>query len=354
MYTEDAKLVLTDAEGNRYLPAGDCRISRLLHEEDLLYRCYELAGENRILLLHLLEKVHNFRTTDVDAVELSKRIVHVDGLLEEFRQKEIHSLIRYCYDNYQGELMDGYLAKLELDYLNKEERNRMIELLIVRGRYDLALDALTKYGMAGVSSKRILRLCERMLLQCDGEQNDMLLLLCRQVFFEGKYDESIVQYLERYFCGTTEEMYRVWQCAAEMELPAGLLEERLLAQILFAGSYVPEVHQVFLSYRKKKGNPMLVRAYLSQAAYRCFLHGCEVPAEVLEQMREEAEEENEICRLAVLKSYAELEVLTEVRTGAELKSAFPLTLSRFMSEFSEEREISPSSFIASTAKQNLQ
>lgn len=348
MYTEDAKLVLTDAEGNRYLPAGDCRISRLLHEEDLLYRCYELAGENRILLLHLLEKVHNFRTTDVDAVELSKRIVHVDGLLEEFRQKEIHSLIRYCYDNYQGELMDGYLAKLELDYLNKEERNRMIELLIVRGRYDLALDALTKYGMAGVSSKRILRLCERMLLQCDGEQNDMLLLLCRQVFFEGKYDESIVAYLERYFCGTTEEMCRVWQCAAELELPAGCLEERLLAQILFAGSYVyaPEVHQVFLSYRKKKGNPMLVRAYLSQAAYRCFLYDCELPEELVEQMREEAEEENEICRLAVLKCYAEREALTEeqvrfaesaMRGFAEKGMVFP-----FFAEFEGRAELPPS------------
>ena len=311
MYTEDAKLVLLDEEGNRYLPAGECRISRLLHEDKLIARCYELAGENRILLLNLLEKVHNFHTVDVDAVELSKRIVHLDGLLEEFRQREIHSLIQYCYDKYQGDLMDAYLSKLNLDFLNREERNRMIELLIVRGRYDLALDALTRYGMAGVSSKRILRLCERMLLQCEGEQNDMLLLLCRQVFFEGKYNESIVRYLEQYFYGTTEEMYLLWQSAMELELQTECLEERLLGQILFAGSYVPEAYQVFLSYRKKKGNPRLVRAYLSQTAYRCFLHGCELPEELMEQMREEAEEENDICRLAVLKTYAEKEALTQ-------------------------------------------
>lgn len=311
MYTEDAKLVLLDGEGNRYLPAGDCRISRLLHEEELLYRCYELAGENPMLLLNFLEKVHNYRMADVDAVELSKRVVRVDGLLEEFKQKEIHSLIRYCYDNFQGELMDGYLTKLNLEFLNKEERNRMIELLIVRGRYDLALDALTKYGMKGVDAKQIMRLCERMLLQCEGEQNDMLLLLCRQVFFEGKYDESIVRYLEQYFCGTTEEMYQVWKSAAELELKTELLEERLLGQILFAGSYVPETYQVFLSYRKKKTNPKLVRAYLSQTAYRCFLLGCELPEELAEQMRQEAEEENEICTLALLKTYVEKEELTD-------------------------------------------
>ena len=345
MYTEDAKLVLLDAEGNRYLPMGDCRISRLLHEEELIYRCYELAGDSRILLLHLMEKVHNFRTVDVEAAELSKRVVHVDGLLEEFRQKEIHALVRHCYDNYQGELLDGYLVKLNLDYLNKEERNRMIELLIVRGRYDLALDALTKYGMAGVEPKRILRLCERMLLQCGGEQNDMLLLLCQMVFREGKYNEGIVQYLEQYFYGTTDEMYRIWQQATEMQLQTENLEERLLGQILFAGSYVPEAYQVFLSYLKKKGNRKLVRAYLSQSAYRCFLLGCDLSEELITLLRQEAEENNEICSLAVLKHYAEQDTLTEdearfaeqsMRMFAERGMIFP-----FFAEFEGKAELPP-------------
>ena len=313
MYTEDAKLVLLDEEGNRYLPAGDCHISHLLQEDDLLVRCYELAGDHRMLLLNLLEKVHNYRTVDVDAVELSKRIVHVDGLRNAYKQQELHGLIRYCYDNFQGDLMDGYLSKLDLDFCSKEDRTYMMDLLIVRGRYDLALDAIKRYGMAEVSPKRLLRLCDRMLLQCDGEQNDMLLLLCGRVFFEGKFNENIVEYLVKYFCGTTEEMFRVWQSAMESELPTEVLEERLLAQILFAGSYVPEAHRVFLNYVKGKVNPKLVRAYLSQAAYRCFLLGCELPEELLQLIRGEAEEENDICRLAVLKEYAEKEVLSDAQ-----------------------------------------
>ncbi len=313
IYTEDAKLVLLDAEGNRYLPTSDCRIFRLLHEEDLLTRCYELAGENRILLLNLLEKVRNYRTVDADSVELSKRAARLDGLREEFRQREIHSLIRYCYDNFQGELLDGYLAKLNLDCLSKEERNQMIELLIVRGRYDLALDAISKYGMEGIAAKRILKLCERMLLQCGGEQNDMLLLLCRQVFFEGRYNEKVVQYLVRYFYGTTGEMYQVWQAAEELLLDAEVLEERLLGQILFAESYVPEAYRVFLSYSRKKGNPKLVRAYLSYTAYRYFLWDCKPPEEVSELFLKEAEEDNMICRLAVLKEYAGKDVLTDAQ-----------------------------------------
>ncbi|MBQ9766964.1 MAG: hypothetical protein IJW37_02535 [Lachnospiraceae bacterium] len=313
LYTEDAKLVLLDREGNRYLPTGDCRILRLLHEEDLLSRCHELSGENRILLLNLLEKVHNYRTVDADWVELSKRVARLEGLREKFRQEEIYSLIRYCYDNFQGELMDGYLAKLNLDYLTKEERNQMIELLIVRNRYDLALDAIAKYGLAGISPKRVLRLCEHMLLQFGEEQNDMLLVLCRGVFFEGRYNETIVQYLVRHFYGTTEEMYRVWQAAEELSLPATVLEERLLGQVLFAESYVPEIHKVFISYNKRKNNPKLVRAYVSSVAYRYFLRDCEVPEEVFSQILKEAAEDNTICCLAVLKSYVGLETLTNAQ-----------------------------------------
>ena len=173
----------------------------------------------------------------------------------------------------------------------------------------------------------------------------MLLLLCSRVFFEGKYNESVVQYLEKYFYGTTEQMYRIWQCAVGMELQTELLEERLLGQILFAGSYMPEAYQVFLSYRKKRGNLKLVRAYLAQTAYRCFLLGCALPEELTEQMLEAAEEDNEICRLALLREYADRETLTDgqvefaessMRMFAEKGMIFP-----FFAEFDGKAELPP-------------
>lgn len=311
LYTEEAGVVLLDKEGNRYLPMEDCFLQRLLHGEELLPVCMELAGENRMLLLNLLEKVHNYRAVDVDSVELSKRVVRLEGLQERFRQEELEALVQYCYDNFQGELMDSYLARLNLDFLNKEERSRMIELLIVRGRYDLALDALAKYGMRGVAAKRILRLCSHMLLQCGEEQNDMLLVLCRCVFFSGICNEAVVQYLVRHFYGTTEEMYQLWQAAAGYELQTAVLEERLLGQILFTENYIPEMHRVFLSYVGQRYNQKLVQAYVSCMAYRYFLRDCEIPEEVFEWVCRAAEEENAICCLAVLKNDTRLPSLTE-------------------------------------------
>lgn len=309
LYTEDAQVVLLDAKGNRYLPIGDCRITRLLHEEELLNACYEPAGENRGLLLNLLEKVHNFRNVNVDAVELSKRVVRLSGLRERFRQEEIRSLVRHCYDTFQAELLDTYLAKLNPDYLNKEERCQSIELLIVRGRYDLALDAIVKYGTDGISPKRILRLCERMLLQCGGEANDMLLILCHRVFLNRQHNSNIVEYLIAYFNGTTEEMYRIWNAAKEYSLDTTPLEERLLGQILFTGNFLPDAHAVFLSYRAHKGNPRLLKAYVSYAAYRYFVKESSLADNLLEALREFAYTDNPICRLALLKYLSEQETI---------------------------------------------
>lgn len=311
IYTEDAGILLLDAKGNRFLPSGNSKMYRLLHEEDLLSRCYQLAGDNRVLLLNLLEKVHNFRTVDVDSIELCKRVAALDGLKEKFRQTEVHAMVKYCYDNFQAEQLDYYLTKLQPDHLEKEERCQAIELLIVRGRYDLALDAVARYGMDGVTIKRLLKLCEKVLLQCGEEQNDMLLVLCMEVFRQEQYNESIVRYLAEYYNGTTDDMYKIWEACGEYGIEAESLEERLLGQHLFAETFLPDDHRVFFSYSKKRANPKLLRAYLSFYAHRFFVHGSELSDALYPMILKEAGENNTICRLAILKLYSEKKTLTE-------------------------------------------
>lgn len=313
LFTEDAAIVLLDREGNRYLPAGSARMYRLLHADELLTRCFTLAGDNKELLLNLLEKVHNYRTVGTDSIELSKRVINVAGLNEKFRQAEIHALVKYSYDNYQAELLDGYLAKLDLDYLSKEERCQAIELLIVRGRYDLAMDAVNKYGMEGVSPKRLLKLCEKLLLECQSEQNDMLLRLSIEAFRNDQYNENIIHYLVQFYNGTTEEMYRIWEASNEYAIDTEELEERLLGQLLFAEGYLPQSHKLFFSYCSKKSNLKLIRAYLSYFAYRYFVKESELLPELHEYLLREAEENNQICRLAMLKYYSGCESLDEAQ-----------------------------------------
>lgn len=311
VYTEDAGILLLDDAGNRYLPAGITRMYRLWHAEELLARCYELACENRVLLLNLMDKVHNYRTVDIDAIELCRRVVALDGLRESFRQGELRVLVKYCYDNYHAELLDSYLAKLKPEYLDKNDRCQMIELFIVRGRYDLAMEEVNKYGMDGITPKRLLKLCDRMLLQCGEEEpNDMLLPLCMEVFRKDQYNERIVRYLASYYNGTTQDMFHIWQACEENEISAEVLEERLLGQHLFTETFLSDGQGVFFSYLKKKANPKLIRAYLSFYAYRYFVRGMELSPKLYSLLLREAEENNTICRLAMLKTYAEKDVLT--------------------------------------------
>ena len=345
LYTDDAQIVLMDAENNRYLPAGDCRIYSLLHEEELLEKCYELAGENRYLLLNLLEKIHNYRTVNADSIELSKRVVHLTGLRERFREEELQALVRYCYDSFQPELLDAYLVKQKLEYLSKSDRCTSVELLIVRGRYDLALDAVTKYGTDGLSTKRLLRLCEKVLIQIGDEQNDMLVRLCFNVFRKSQYSERMVRYLAMYFNGTTEEMYHVWEAAKEHSVNTTMLEERLLAQVLFTEVYLAEANRVFLSYCKNKGNGRLIRAYIGNAAFRYFVKGSRIAEEMLPYVFSEAAEGSEICTLARLLYDAEQSELSPKETefvNANLRMfAAKDKIYPFFSEFNSKAEVPP-------------
>lgn len=54
-------------------------------------------------------------------------------------------------------------------------------------------------------------------------------------FSNGKYDETILQYLIMFYAGTTEQLYAIWKAAGDFEVPAEQLEERLLCEDIVYG-----------------------------------------------------------------------------------------------------------------------
>ena len=80
-------------------------------------------------------------------------------------------------------------------------------------------------------------------------------------FSNGKYDETILQYLIMFYAGTTEQLYAIWKAAGDFEVPAEQLEERLLCEILFTENHVAEGCDVFVSYYHTHPGHRLIRAF---------------------------------------------------------------------------------------------
>lgn len=317
MFTENAEVLLVDEDGNRYLSTVDYTLNKLVHLESMFELCDELAGDNPKLLLNLAEKAQYYQKRDEGTIELRKRVTRIPELNSDYVRDYVKGLIYYYYENYEGELLESYLLQIDLKTLERAERIRMIEFMIVRDLYNVALKAMDEYGFEGIDGKRLQKLCSRLLLNAGGmEKVDVLVAACAYVFQEGKYDEVILGYLTDYYYGTTAGMFEIWKAARTFDIDTLDLEERLLGQMLFAESYISNTRAVFSNYYRNGTNKKLIRAYLSYFAYKYLLNDRLVEQEIFDIMRKEINyEENELCLLAVLKWYSTKEQLTDAEVN---------------------------------------
>jgi hypothetical protein len=315
IYTEDAELFLVDGFDNRYTTTIDYTLNKLMTWEDYIGPCYELYSEHPMLLLNLHEKARNYQKYDPVSIDLRKRILEIEGLRESYYQNNIIELIYYYYDNFQGELLESYLKQIKLKGLKKEERDRIIEFYIIRDMYEEGISALGTYGFQGIAVNRLIKLCTYFLQKKkddEAEKSEILVELSYYIFKEGKYNDSIIEYLVKYYFGTTAQMFELWKAAVAFEVSTITLEERLLAQMLFSDSYVVNSFSVFLQYYNKGANHKLIKGFLSYNAYKYLVKERVIQPELFDIMkREVAYEENEICMLALLKELSARESLSE-------------------------------------------
>ncbi len=319
-YTENAELFLVDNQGRRYLMGGEEKLYRLMHAENFLDTCYEIGSDNRKLLLHIWEKNKNYNRQDNLFLELQKQISQMAGLREEVQNSCVVSLVEYYYDHYNVELLETYLNAVNLKLLSARERDNILEMMILRDMYDKVIESVELFGCAAnMQVKRLSRLCVRGIYSPREEKDRATLLTMGMfAFHQGKAEERLLQYLADRYNGTTSEMYELWKAAKEQELETTSLEERLLAQMLFAESYVEDSFSVFVSYCSSGMNRKLIRAYFSYCAYKYFVKDRVTNPELFEMLKRESFlESSQICILALMKYYAGKEELL----GAEREFA---------------------------------
>ncbi len=314
IYTENAELFLIDDTGRYFLMNNEDKIFRLLHVENFLETCYEIGSDNRKLLLHMWEKNKKYNRQDDMLMELQKQISQMEGLQEEIQNSCVVSLVEYYYDHYNVELLEAYLNSVNLKLLSTKDREKMLEMMILRDMYDKVIESVNIFGCStGMHAKRLSKLCVRGIFSPQEERDrDTLLTMGFFAFKSGKMEDRLLQYLVDRYNGTTGDMYELWKAAKERELETTSLEERLLAQMLFAESYVEDSFAVFVSYCGSGMNRKLIRAYFSYCAYKYFVKDRLTNTELFEMLKKESFlENNQICVLALLKHYSEKDSLLE-------------------------------------------
>ena len=313
LYTENAEILLVDEDGGCYLSTIDYTVQHLLPLEEFVEQCYALCGNNRKLLLYMMVRMQLYRKSGADMVELCRQLCLLPDIDQSFRQNCVLRLVNYYYDNFEGERLDFYLRQLDLKEIEESERVRMIELFIIRDHYEQAMESIKQFGYETVGIKRLAKLCRKMVSETKDKGEPFLLQMCYWIFKNNRYEETIFEYLVRFYYGTTAEMFALWKEAKERDFDTEELEERVLGQMLFAESYLADSLSVFMSYYRSGCNKKLIRAVISYFAYKYLVHDYVTMPELFEIIRKEVTyEENRIAMLALLKYYADQKYLSDV------------------------------------------
>lgn len=316
LYTETSDVYFVDEDGNRYVYLQCGSMNKYLHMQDMLGICYDLGAINPRLLLYMWEKNRQYNSGADSYITLQKQISVLPNLRNTITNECCYALSDYYFDNYEGELLESYLKGIDLAILSTEKRNKIIERMILRDMYEEVIEAVKQFGCEGLMPKRLSRLClfgiDQNKDKEDKESKDSIVQMAHYAFRNGQVDERLVQYLANNFTGTTLEMYEIWNVAKENELDTMIIEENLLAQMLFAESYIENAYAVFLDYYYKSQNRKLIRAFISYTAYKYFVRDRVTNPDFFNILeRDPSLENSQIGILALLKYYSTKESLTE-------------------------------------------
>lgn len=307
LFMDDYRILFVDENGGRYMTTIEYTIEKLLDAGRYMRECYEQCRNHPMILLNRSERALKYQMMDDTSIDIYKRSLDVANVSSHYKKTILKNLIDYYYDNYEGETLEKYLLQIDIQMLGHAERSHIIEYFIQRGLFEKAYRAITIYGYEGIQDKRIMRLASRIIRGNNFEKDDMLVELAYLAFSRGKYDETILQYLIRYYAGTTENLYHIWKAAKDFEVPALELEERLLCEILFTESLVTEGCEVFASYYGEHPGQRLVKAFLAYYAWQYLSYERTVRQQLFQIMEielEQMEQARDVCSMALLKYYA--------------------------------------------------
>ncbi len=316
IYSEDAAVVFADINGNRYMQTVKYQMKKLLSQEEILKICYEIQPDNLGLLIYFNDRYFRYRKYKEKAVQVMEKLVVTRDIRDEYRQFLEEQILQYYSDNSGTEEFARYLDHMQTEELSVVLKIKVIQMSAASGLYEKSFGLMSKYGSDLILPELVLKCVNQMLLQSGEEENEDFIYFSFDAFQRGKYNENTLNYLSRYYYGSTKEMYKIWQAGKSFQCESRELEEKIIVQILFTGKYESYIGSIFESYIKKGADPKVKWAYFIKRSYDYFVKREQVEESMFQYMERELlneEDAHYLCGLAWLKYQSEKEELKETQ-----------------------------------------
>lgn len=292
IYDNDYQLFFEDSSGRRYggkyVSYDDIKLVRILdYLEDTDFPETDDPG----LWVALSEKGRSYISIDEKNVRYVRAITGSSLFGRKFKEGLLTSLLRFYFDNDMQEELSDILASIDVSKLTMEERNEYVRFCSMRSDDKEAYRVITEYGSYGMDPRILMRISTRFIEESNryneaysfssdtnitggraGFEPDPVLLEISSSTFRGdKYNEVILDFISRYYEGTTRELKNIWRACLDFEADTSIIEGRILEQMLATGAYIGERDEIFFDYLSKDASKKVVGEYFRRAAEDNFM-----------------------------------------------------------------------------------
>lgn len=271
IFTEDAIVLFEDIYGNIYMNNVEYEIRKLYDSRELNQISMEQNKDNIYLMAETCEQSLKYHKNINCAITAFKEITTNERYRRDYCDSIIKDIIEFYFSKYDGDELDEYLESIDITRLNFEIRNKVVELMIMRGLYNQVADILKDYGICELDARRVLKYCSRVIKNYEDIFDFNMVKYCNYAFSRGKYNENTLSYLTKYYNGTTKEMLELWRISRDYSYESRELEERIISQILFSRTHIGSMVTVYESYYKKGVMEEIKKAYLFFMSNQYFI-----------------------------------------------------------------------------------
>lgn len=314
LYTLDAQIIFEDAKHRRYAKTVDYNLQKLMDEKAIVRQCTGMDVDYPGLLLSVCGSDIARQSVDIHNLGCFRHIANSDAFEPEYAQEACRKLLAY-YDVHAGnDTLDEYLRELDYDAFYQVDGCLLIDVLIRRGFCQQAYELINEYGYEKIEPGNLLRICRRMILDQEFEEDEGLFQLAYYVLSKGKYDEVILGYLRDSYLGPIDTMITVWENLKGFQMDdTYAYEEQILIRAMYTRVYPYKLAKVLESYITNRGAEEIVAAVLTFLSYGYFLGDIRTDAFIfraLERVVVPREDLDMICSLALLKRYSQSKKIT--------------------------------------------
>ena len=295
-------------------------MERMIDAQKYLSRCMELAPMELEFLVPYFDKHRTYVTFKKEDKEYFSLIMFSDKISHEYKARMLPEILRFYQTKAYDADVEEYLLKADYRRMDVYSRKFAIEMAVNHQLFDFAYDKIVEYGIDQIGSSAKVALASYMIEQIEYEEDEFLLNLSITAFRAKKYNDKMLRYLCMYYNGPTKDMLELWSAAKSFEQERFDIAERILVQMLYADDLVLEGMPVFAEFYEKGGKDFITLAYISDCAHRYFVDNQMIDDDIFELI--EARyiynfELNDACKLALLKHYADLDVVSERQLKVE-------------------------------------